>query len=113
MAWDYVDMMRRVGTAVPVDTNDVALACAFRDSHDDLEDDLILAACTRAHANYLVTNDGVLAKHAPIEVKTPTQMLGLLRSGRAEGTPGSQDAASSTAWLYRWLDEHPRSAPQA
>ena len=110
MAWDYVNMMREVATAIPVDANDVALACAFRDSHDDLEDDLVLAACQRAHANYLVTTDATLASHAPIEAKTPTQMLELLRTGRAKGTPISRDAASSNDWLYRWLSQYGESS---
>lgn len=103
MAWDYADMMRRTATAIPVDANDVALACSFRDSHDDLEDDLVLAACQRAHANYLVTNDLALSSHAPIESKTPEEMLELLRSGQAKGTPASREAVSSNDWLYRWL----------
>lgn len=106
MAWDYINMMREVATAIPADTNDIALACRYRDTHDDLEDDLVLAACRRAHANYLVTTDSRLAGHAPIEAKTPAQMLELLTTGRAKGTPVARDAASSTDWLYRWLAEH-------
>lgn len=105
LAWDCVDMMRSVAVAVPVDSNDIALACRFRDAHDDLEDDLVLAACQRSHANYLVTSDASLAEHSPIETKSPLQMLELLRSGRAKGTPASSDAASSTDWLYRLLSE--------
>lgn len=109
LAWDYVNTMRTIATAIPVDANDVALACAFRDSHDDLEDDLVLAACKRAHANYLVTNDSTLAGHAPIEAKTPEEMLELLRTGRAKSTPPSREAINATDWLYRWLAEYDKS----
>ena len=63
----------------------------------------MLAACQRSHANYLVTNDLTLASHAPIEAKTPEEMLELLRSGQAKGTPASREAISSSDWLYRWL----------
>lgn len=103
MAWDFVNLMRRMATAIPCDRNDVDLACAFRDEHDDLEDDLVLAACQRAHANYLVTTDVRLASHALLEVKSPQEMTKLLRSGRAKGTNTSRDAASDTEWLYEWL----------
>ena len=109
MAWDYVDLMRRKATAIPVDSNDVALACTFRDSHDDLEDDLVLAACQRAHANYLVTTDSALLSHASIDALTPAQMLALLRSGKAKGTPAVRESASTTDWLYRWLAKYERS----
>ncbi|MDO4797960.1 MAG: type II toxin-antitoxin system VapC family toxin [Coriobacteriales bacterium] len=106
MAWDYVNLMRRKATAVPVDTNDVALACSFRDTHDDLEDDLILAACQRAGADYLVTTDAALIAHAPVEAVTPARMLELLRSGSAKGAPTSHESPSTTDWLYRWLAQY-------
>lgn len=103
LAWDCVETMRRIAMTIPIDANDVTLACKFRDTHDDLKDDLVLAACQRAHANYLVTDDTMLVKHAPIEAKTPGEMLGLLRSGEARGTPPSRDTTDATDWLYRWL----------
>lgn len=103
MAWDFVDIMRRIATAISCDLNDVDLACTFRDGHDDLENDLVLAACQRAHANYLVTTDARLASHAPLEAKSPQGMTELLRSGRARSTSTTRDAASDTEWLYEWL----------
>lgn len=106
MAWDHITLMQTIATAIPVDTHDVALACHFRDTHDDFEDDLVLAACQRARANYLVTTDAALAAHAPIEAKSPAQMADLLRQGRAKGTPATRDVAGATEWLYTWLAEH-------
>lgn len=102
MAWDYIDMMREFATAIPVDTHDVALACHYRDSHDDLEDDLVLAACQRARATYLVSSDEALAAHAPIACKTPQEMLELLRSGRLRQTE-ADCADEPQEWFYRWL----------
>ena len=112
IAWDCVNEMRKIATAVPVDTNDIALACSFRDEHDDFEDTLVMAACQRSHANYLVTRDTSLAKHAPIEAKTPEEMTELLRTGRAEGSPPQSDR-SSTQWLYRWLEKYGREETEA
>lgn len=105
MAWDYVNEMRRIATAIPVDSNDIALACSFRDGHDDFEDTLVMAACQRSHANYLVTRDVTLAEHSPIEAKTPEEMTELLRTGQAHGTPNTGDR-SSTEWLYTWLSTY-------
>ena len=105
MAWDCVNEMQEAATAIPVDFNDINMACHFRDEHDDFEDTLVMAACQRAHANYLVTNDAALAAHSPIEAKTPEEMTELLRTGRAKGTPNTGDR-STTEWLYEWLSKY-------
>ena len=99
-AWDCVDDMRNIATAVPVDSSDLYLVCKHRELHDDLEDDLVLAACKRAHANYLVTLDRKLLAHAPVQAATPEDMLGLLRAGVAQAASGS---AESWDWLLEWL----------
>ena len=109
LAWDDVNEMREIATAVPFDCADLYLACKFRDTHDDLEDDLVLAACQRVHANYLVTNDRDLLAHAPAGVTalTPAGMLDLLRAGRAVGSPLSREARESRQWIYEWLSKNP------
>jgi predicted nucleic acid-binding protein len=78
-AWDAVTSMQELAVAVPVDMSDIWLACKYRDYHDDYEDDLVLAACRRAHADYLVTNDRKLLAHADVCAKTPRQMVELLK----------------------------------
>ena len=113
MAWDYVNMMQKSATAVPVDSADIHLACKFRDQHDDLEDDLILAACQRSKANYLVTRDEALLRHAPIEAHTPQEMLELLQTGRAKGTVVSRSVAGSSDWFYSWLEKYGSESEQA
>lgn len=102
-AWDCVNDLRKIATAVPVDSSDLYLACKHRDAHDDLEDDLVLAACQRAHANYLVTNDRKLLRHSPVETKTPSAMVGLLRSGLANVSGMTTASHDATYWMYQWL----------
>ncbi|MBR3326870.1 MAG: PIN domain-containing protein [Atopobiaceae bacterium] len=100
LAWDCVNDMREIATAIPVDSSDLYLACKHRDIHDDLEDDLVLAACQRAHASYLVTNDRKLLAHSPIDAVTPKSMTELLRAGIAHGTPTPTE---NTDYLLAWL----------
>lgn len=106
LAWDAVASMREQATAIPVADSDVYLACRFRDVHGDLEDDLVLAACQRAKANYLVTRDESLLRHAPIEACTPAEMLELLQTGRAKGTTVSREVAGPSDWFYHWLRQY-------
>ena len=107
LAWDCVNEMRERATPIPVDSSDLYLACKFRDLHDDLEDDLVLAACERSKANYLVTSDRKLLLHAPIDARTPSQMLELLQCGLAKGTHVDKDSGDGQQWLYRWLSKDP------
>ena len=78
LAWDCVASMRELGTAVGADDSDLWLAQKYRKLHDDFEDDLILAACTRVSADYLVTNDAKLLRHAPVAALTPSDVCVLL-----------------------------------
>ncbi len=77
-AWDCVGMMQSYATAIPTDSSDLYLAYKLRGAHDDLGDDLVLAACRRARANYLVTRNEVLMAHATVCAKTPRDMLAVL-----------------------------------
>ncbi|MDO4798670.1 MAG: hypothetical protein Q4A01_11710 [Coriobacteriales bacterium] len=100
LAWDCVNDMREIATAVPVDSSDFYMACKHRDIHDDLEDDLVLAACQRAHASHLVTIDRKLLAHSPVEAVTPKKMLELLRAGIAHGVPTPTE---NSDYLLAWL----------
>lgn len=100
LAWDCVDDMQALATPIPVDGSDFYLACKHRDIHNDLEDDLVIAACQKAHANYLVTLDRKLLAHAPVEAVTPSDMLELLRAGIAKGADFSADNKDV---LFNWL----------
>ena len=107
LAWECVNEMRELATAVPMDSSDLYFMGKLRDLHNDFEDDLVMAACERAHANYLVTNDRNLLAHASIDARTPRQMLELIRLGLAKGAPATQDASYDTRWLERWLSVRP------
>lgn len=79
-AWGCVNSMRELGTAVGADESDLWMACKLQSVHDDLEDNLAIAAAERANATYLVTNDEALIKHAPVAALTPGNALALLQA---------------------------------
>ncbi|MBR3157486.1 MAG: PIN domain-containing protein [Atopobiaceae bacterium] len=78
-AWACMRNMCELATAVGADGSDVWLAEKYRRIHSDFEDNLVLAACKRANANYLVTNDKSLIAHADVLAKTPRQMSELFK----------------------------------
>lgn len=104
-AWDCVADMHEKATAVPIDSSDFYLAGKYRAIHDDYEDNLILATCSRARANYLVTNDRVLRRHADVTAKSADEMLVLLKAGLAHGALASEPAHDASYYLQRWLSE--------
>lgn len=81
MAWDRVHDMRLIATAVGEDEADVWLACKYRAIHEDLEDNFVLAAAKRAHADYVVSSDRELQRRAPLACVSPDQMLVILEEG--------------------------------
>lgn len=73
--------MRSMGegaTAVGADVSDLWFANKYLKVHGDFEDNLVLAACQRIGADYLVSNDAKLLAHANLAAKTPAQMTALL-----------------------------------
>ena len=68
-------------TAVGADASDIWLANKYLRIHRDFEDNLVLAACRRAKADYLVTRDRALMAHADVLAKTPEEMLALMSLG--------------------------------
>lgn len=102
-AWDCATQMREVATPVPADMSDFYYAEKFRPLHEDLEDNLILAGCNRARANYLVTTDKRLLRHADVLAKTPAEMLALLKSDLAHGNEAEDQARDSAYYVRRWL----------
>lgn len=65
-AWECANAMREVATAVGADQSDVWLACKSEYMHNDVEDNLVLAAARRSKADCLVTSDKALFEHAPL-----------------------------------------------
>ena len=77
LAWDCVNNMREVACAVGADGSDVWLAAKYRTLHEDLEDNLVLAAAKRAHADWLITGDRALAAKSPVPTMSPADWLAL------------------------------------
>ena len=48
--------------------------------HEDYEDNLVVAAAKRAHADCLVTNDQNLLKHSPVAALSCTDALAYLQA---------------------------------
>ena len=70
--------MNELATAVGADASDIWLANKYLKIHKDFEDNMLLAACKRCDADYLVTSDQRLINDANVLSKTPAQMLSLL-----------------------------------
>ena len=82
MSWGCIKNMVELATAVGGDVADVWLSMKYLQMHPDLEDNLVISACRRAEADYLVTNDRQLILDADVVAKTPEQMIALLELKR-------------------------------
>ena len=80
IAWGCVDNMAELGTLVGFDESDFLFARKLKPVHGDFENDMVLAACERSHADYLVTGDAKLRRNAPVPALSPAKMLELLKS---------------------------------
>ena len=83
LAWGCVNAMRDRAIGVEADESDLWMACGLHSIHDDLEDNLVIAAAQRASATYLITSDEVLIKHSPVAALTPSDALALLQAEMA------------------------------
>ena len=73
-----VESMEEVATAVGADSSDIWLARKWQRVHGDFEGCLVLAAARRAQADYLVTSDETLLRHAPVPALSPEDFLVLV-----------------------------------
>lgn len=78
IAWSCLENMRELATAVGVDESDLWLACKYRGFNSDFEDNLVLAAAERAHADYLVTLDRRLQRKSSVPALSPADMTALI-----------------------------------
>ena len=65
-------------TAVGADSSDVWLARKYQRIHADFEDCMVLAAAQRSKADFLVTSDEVLLRHAPVAALSVEDFLALV-----------------------------------
>ena len=70
--------MDEIATAVGADSSDVWLARKYQRIHADFEDCMVLAAARRAKADYLVTSDEALLRHAPVAALSVDDFLALV-----------------------------------
>lgn len=80
LAWDCLENLSELATPVPCDLSDIWLAKKQRALHNDYEDDLLIAAAMRAHADLLVTNDVALCSHAPVAAMCVADALRYLKT---------------------------------
>lgn len=73
-----VTNMDEIATAVGADSSDVWLARKYQRIHADFEDCMVLAAAQRAKADYLVTSDEALLRHAPVAALSVDDFLALV-----------------------------------
>lgn len=71
VAWALVEHILEVAEVVGSDFADAHIAQKQRLLHDDYEDNLVVAAAMRMDADFLVTSDATLLKHAPVAALAP------------------------------------------
>lgn len=79
-AWACLKHLECVATAVGCDQSDIWLARAQRVLHDNFEDNLVIAAAQRAHADCLVTNDQELLRRSPVAALSCRDAIAYLRA---------------------------------
>ena len=75
---DCLANLRTIATAVGADESDLWLAERYLRVHHDAEDCLVMAAVTRSKADWLVTSDQALIRHAPVPALCPVDLLALV-----------------------------------
>lgn len=78
-AWACVSFIRKESFVLPQTESDVLEAFVLRPSHPDLEDNLLIAAATRAQIDYVITSDNQLLKRQLCPCMTPQETLGFLK----------------------------------
>lgn len=84
VAWACIRQLMHIVTVVPVGRGECLDAMALRVLHDDFEDNLVLAAVREVDADFLVTGDSQLVRHAPVACLAPEDMAAFL-AREAEG----------------------------
>lgn len=74
-AWEVAEGLNDVATPIAMDAADVWMARKLRSVHNDLEDNLVIAAAERANADYIVTSDAKLLQNPHVRALTAADML--------------------------------------
>ena len=79
VAWACIRSLVENVLVLPVGRAESLQALAYQAVHGDFEDNLVVAAARSANADFLVTNDSDLLRHAPVACLSSSDMLALLR----------------------------------
>lgn len=77
-AWACLEHTLQIATVVGSDASDAWLALKMQNTHDDYEDNLVVAASMRSNARLLVTSDQTLLSRCPVATVTPADALSFL-----------------------------------
>ncbi len=80
ISWAVTDNMSEVATPIAMDLADVWMARKLRAIHNDLEDNMVIAAGERANADYIVTSDARLLANPHVHALTAADMLAHLKT---------------------------------
>ena len=78
-AWACARQLGETVLVVPVGQTECLTAFTLAELHDDFEDDLIVAAAGELDADFLVTGDERLIKHAPVCCISPQYLQTFLQ----------------------------------
>jgi predicted nucleic acid-binding protein len=78
MAWGIIRNMNSIATGIAIDTTDIYLADKMKNIHSDFEDNLVLAAASRASVDLLVTQDKQLINHGTCLAKNINDALEII-----------------------------------
>ena len=79
VAWACVRSLTENVLVIPVGRAETLQALAYKPVHGDFEDNLVVAAARSANADFVVTNDAALLRHAPIACLSSADTLAFLR----------------------------------
>lgn len=80
MCWRILDNLDEFATIVGSDASDAWIAKKYKNLHRDFEDNLVIAAVQRSHADMLITSDESLIKHAPVATVSPQSLTTILEA---------------------------------
>ena len=78
IAWACVNNLCELATAAPADEADAWLARKYRSVSSDLEDNFVMVAAERIHADLLVTRDEGLLRACTVAALSPEDAMGFL-----------------------------------
>ena len=84
IAWACIRMLVDNASIVPTGYPEVLQAFTYKELHSDFEDDLVVSSAQIAGMDYVVSNDAMLQRHAPIACLSSSDMVVLLNAERSK-----------------------------